>query len=322
MRKFIVIGLLAFALVAWFAVNHRHAIIVSLTTPGEEPQLIEDAKVIAGAVPFGDEEYYTVVSLDPQTFAISEPHYWARNISYLIVGNERALLFDSGPGHRDIRPVVESLTHLPVTFLPSHFHYDHTGREGSFDRIAVVDLPHIRDQARGNELTLSWEQHLGSAEGIETPTLTIDEWIKPGQVIDLGQRRLLLLYTPGHTDNSVSLYDADRQIMFSGDFVSGPLAGALTPTSNLGDYLQTTERVLESTNSRTTIHGAHGPEDGTMPSNNHDDLTDLRATLIKVREGEIKGTGTYPVIYSVNERMILAAEPRWLQKWTPTYPDN
>ena len=44
-----------------------------------------------------------------------------------------AVLFNAGPGVRDIRPVIESITNLPVIFLPSHFHYDHVGNGIEFD---------------------------------------------------------------------------------------------------------------------------------------------------------------------------------------------
>ncbi len=320
-RKIFIVSIVGVLFFAYLAVVYRHSILVPLTTPGEERPLLENVAVVPGGEPSSD-GYYVVVALDAQTFAIAEPRYWARNFNYLILGTERAIMFDAGAGHKDIRPVAEALTDLPITFLPSHFHYDHVGREGAFDHVAVVDLPHIRNQAVGNELTLTWQQHLGSAEGLEIPTLIVDEWITPGDTIDLGGRVLSLLYTPGHSDNSVSLYDADRKVMFSGDFVTGNLAGAIAPTASLGDYLQSAKRVLRLTDAETIIRGAHGSESGNIPTNDHDDVRDLRDTLIAVRDGELEGTGTFPITYVINDKMILVAEPRWLQDWTPTYPDE
>ncbi len=316
-----IVSVVGILLLAYLAVVQRHTILVPLTTPGEEPPLLDVAAQVPDGTPAGD-GYYVVVALDGQTFAIAEPRYWARNFNYLIMGTERAIMFDAGAGHEDIRPVVDALTDLPITFLPSHFHYDHVGREGAFDHVAVVDLPHVRKQANGNALELTWEQHLGSAEGLEIPTLMVDEWIAPGETIDLGGRTLSLLYTPGHTDNSVSLYDAERKVMFSGDFVTGNLAGAIAPTASLGDYLQSAKKVLRSTDAATIIRGAHGSESGGIPTNDHSDVRDLRDTLIAIRDRKLEGTGTFPITYVINDKMILVAEPRWLQDWTPTYPDE
>ena len=67
--------------------------------------------------------YFTIEHLAPGTYAIGEPRYYQQNYSYLIIGEERALLFDAGPGIRDIRKTAELLTKKPIVFLPSHFHY-------------------------------------------------------------------------------------------------------------------------------------------------------------------------------------------------------
>ncbi len=99
--------------------------------------------------------------------------------------------------------------------------------------MAVVDLPHIREQAEGDRLTLTWKQHLGSTEGVARPTFQVDEWLQPGSRLDLGGRELRVLYTPGHTDDSISLLDVRASLLFAGDFIyPGDLYGFM-PNSNL-----------------------------------------------------------------------------------------
>jgi hydroxyacylglutathione hydrolase len=159
------------------------------------------------------------------------------------MGEDRAVLFDAGAGVRKIRPIAERLKTLPITFVPSHFHYDHLGDGLPFDRITVVDLPHIRSRASDDQLTLTWQEHLGETEGFASPTFTVDEWLAPCADIDLGGRILTVVYSPGHTNDSISLYDAASDKLFSGDFLyQGPLF-AFLPNSTLGDYAQGAGRV-------------------------------------------------------------------------------
>ncbi len=54
--------------------------------------------------------WYVIYRVSDNTFAISEPHHYEEVISYLITGDSRAVLFDSGMGIADIRAEVERLT--------------------------------------------------------------------------------------------------------------------------------------------------------------------------------------------------------------------
>jgi glyoxylase-like metal-dependent hydrolase (beta-lactamase superfamily II) len=266
------------------------------------------------------DDYFTVQALDERTFAIGEPRYHQQNYSYLIVGAERAVLFDAGPGQRDIRPVAQSLTDRPITFIPSHFHYDHVGNEITFDDVAVVDLPYLRARARDSRLQLSFAEHLGVAERIEAPTLLVDEWLAPGSRISLGNRALQVLYTPGHTEDSISLVDLESDDLFTGDFIyPGPLF-AFLPNSGMGDYLQGADTVLGAVRANARIFGAHRVAPPGAPELAIEDVEDLESALRAIRAGELQGRGVYPVVYRVNARLELYAEPRWLQNWTPRHP--
>ncbi len=320
MKRKILIGLLLLAALLAAGVWQRHRILFPLFTTGERLPLVKDAALPADGRPFGEEGYFVIVQLDEQTFAITEPYSGPRNVNYLIAGTDRAILFDAGVGFYDIRPVVKHLTDLPLTFLPSHLHYDHTG-QGNYDRIALVDLPHLREQSKGDKFTPNWGQHLGDAEGIDPTTWKIDEWIKPGSSIDLGNRKLTLIYTPGHTDNSVTLYDAAISTMFTADYYSANGMRAFYPTAGMGDYLQTARKLLKITTNKpnTIMRGAHAPESGQLPTNTPADIQTLHDALIRIKSGELTGEGVYPVIYTISEKAVMQAEPSWLQDWSPSY---
>ena len=51
-------------------------------------------------------DWFEVYRVDPDVYAIYEPRQWQEVISYLVVGRERALLFDTGMGIADIGAVV------------------------------------------------------------------------------------------------------------------------------------------------------------------------------------------------------------------------
>lgn len=72
-------------------------------------------------------------------FAIYEPHQAEETISYLIVAEKRALLFDSGMGISDLKKVIAELTSLPIIVLNSHTHNDHVGDNWEFFTIYGMD---------------------------------------------------------------------------------------------------------------------------------------------------------------------------------------
>jgi hypothetical protein len=154
--------------------------IAELSASLEPHAIIDPAKPDLGEGRMVD-DYWAVQNIDANTYALGEPRYYQANYSYLIVGGQRALLFDAGSGTRDITSVVTSLTHLPVTVMPSHLHFDHTGGIAPFTSVAMIDLPDTRADVTNGRFTPSRYEYLGMIDGLVPPTFSVTEWLSPAQ---------------------------------------------------------------------------------------------------------------------------------------------
>lgn len=278
---------------------------------GLRPGLREGVRLGDGLSWFDD--YFAVRHLEPGVVAIVEPRYHQENVSYLIVGRDAALLFDTGPGLRDIRPVVEGLTKLPVTVTCSHLHYDHVGNLGGFDDVRLLELPEYRSRCTDGVLRPTRRMHGGVVEGIARPLVRVAGWYPPGSVIDLGGRRLRVLHLPGHSRDGMALHDADRNLLFVGDFIYPGGAYVFTPGADLGDYLRSAAAVLEVVDDETGVLSAHTgrPALTAVPVMGRADVAALLTGLRSVRDGTLRGSGVFPRRYRVTDRMSIYAGFPW-----------
>jgi len=163
-----------------------------------------------------DSDWFEAWDVGEGVIAIYEPRQWQEIISYLVLGSERALLFDTGMGIASISDVVRQLTELPVTVLNSHTHLDHIGGNAEFNSIIAMDT----DFTRGRSVGLSNQQvreELApealcgplpagvTQDSYVTRPWTITEVATDGHTIDLGGRLLQVLHIPGHTPDAIAL---------------------------------------------------------------------------------------------------------------------
>jgi hydroxyacylglutathione hydrolase len=277
---------------------------VALLDPIDEPRPVE-----------WFDDYYTVELIDTFTVAIGEPRYPQQNYNYLILGESRAVLFDSGPGVREIRPVVDMLTQLPVMHVPSHLHYDHLGNAGRFERLGVVDLPYLRARAEDGVLRPTRGEHLGFIEGLPIPRLRVTDWLPVDGEIDLGGRRLRVLHTPGHTRDSISLLDEQRRQLFTGDYIHQGSMFVFLPGSSLGDLLRTADALVERLPEDVVLLTAHRymPPGAPLLSFRH--LAAMREALHEIRSGTRPGDGFFPRSYRVTNDLSLLTDVPWGQDW-------
>jgi glyoxylase-like metal-dependent hydrolase (beta-lactamase superfamily II) len=251
--------------------------------------------------------YWRVQKIAPDTYAIGEPQDDLDNFEYLLIGNKRALLIDAGATERDVRPVLATLTQLPVTVIPTHLHSDHTNGLRNFDSIALIDLPETRSREINGVIHLGRYQYLGTG-GDDPPLFRVTEWIKPDGFIDLGERRVQVLWTPGHTKTSISVRDPAAQLLFTGDLIYPTTLYAFLPESSLSTYVATADRLLATLPGETVIYGAHCCRNDTAPAApwlDMNDLRDVRKAVQNVLSGSATGRGFIIRRFPVNGRMTI-----------------
>jgi len=193
-------------------------------------------------------DWFEIYRISPHVYALYEPGQFEEVISFLIVGSERALLFDTGLGIGDIQAEVQHLTPLEVTVLNSHTHYDHVGGNFQFDQRWARDTPFGRQRMNG----LSHDQVSEAVQegwiwkptplGFDAARYSSRAWefegyVQEGMQVDLGGLSLEVIFTPGHAPDCISLLDRHNRMLFTGDtFYLAPLYSHLQG-SNFRDYV-------------------------------------------------------------------------------------
>jgi glyoxylase-like metal-dependent hydrolase (beta-lactamase superfamily II) len=212
--------------------------------------------------------WFEVYQLPGNVFAFYEPRQDQQVLSYLIVGDKRALLFDSGLGIGHIGSIVRRLTSLPVVVLNSHTHFDHVGGNWEFSTIYAVDSPFTRKNAAGhpNSYMLS-----NAGPGEACPPLPpgfsfakysikpfpIAHTVQDGEIIDLGGRPLEVLLTPGHTADALCLLDRKQKELFTGDTFYPDEIWLWWPETDLNAYQKSIERIAGLAPSLQILRPAH-----------------------------------------------------------------
>ena len=83
------------------------------------------------------QDWFRVWENTPGSWIIEEPLHCEQVKSYLVLGQERAALIDTGMGVGNIAQLVHQMTELPITVILSHAHNDHVGGAWQFDNVGI-----------------------------------------------------------------------------------------------------------------------------------------------------------------------------------------
>lgn len=174
--------------------------------------------------------WFEVYRLPGGVYAIAEPQQFQEVNFFLIIGEERALLLDTGMGICPIEPLIRELYDGEILTVNCHCHFDHTGNNYVFQPVYVFDDPLALHLA---ETGLTKEQvgaeadedmfQFGFPACFDPESYHVEPYsvipIRDGHIFDLGGRRIRVFHTPGHSEDHIVLYDETNQILFTGDMV-------------------------------------------------------------------------------------------------------
>jgi hydroxyacylglutathione hydrolase len=164
---------------------------------------------------------------------------------YLLIGKNKALLIDTGAvADAKTMPLAQTVisllgnggSGLPLMVVHTHGHLDHRSGDDQFRPLPDVEIvPTPLESVKSRLGVADWPNSIGH--------------------IDLGDRVIDVIPTPGHYPSHVAYYDRQTGLFFSGDFL---LPGRLLIEDTNAD-LASARRVAEFVDQRpvTYVLGAH-----------------------------------------------------------------
>lgn len=200
-------------------------------------------------------DWFDVKEIAPATWLISEPGHVN---SYLMTSPTGSLLFDSGTGIASIVDAIASLVQGPLTVVNSHSHLDHVGGNGDLlnhsdrvrlkeicghpktaysapmadreflnlyaDQFAMIAQRHAEYRELDDAFFFALADQPRMREMPDTsrwcvPFVQPHRFLADGEVLEVGDRTFVVIHAPGHSEDSLVLFEPASRTLYSGDTV-------------------------------------------------------------------------------------------------------
>ena len=140
----------------------------------------------------------------------------------------------------------------------THGHFDHIMANKAIVEATGAPLAvHPDDAPMLTNPLRSFSVFAGALSPTQAPSVELTE----GSVIEFGSVKLQVLHTPGHSPGSISLYNAQEKVLFSGDALFQMGIGRTDfPGGSMPVLLQSIRDKLFTLPDDTVVYSGHGPE--------------------------------------------------------------
>jgi hydroxyacylglutathione hydrolase len=180
-------------------------------------------------------------------------------IGYL-VGDEKsgkAIVIDAPKD--SAQPLLDAATrHQLVVELVvnTHGHWDHIADNAELKRLTDSPLAiHRNDEYRIRD-----PEPVFFKLPFKIPPMKADRYLEEGEVLRVGKLEFAALFTPGHTEGGICLYEAKEKILFSGDTLfAGSVGRVDLPGGNWDTLMNSINEKLLTLEDDVTVYPGHGP---------------------------------------------------------------
>lgn len=213
--------------------------------------------------------WFSTRTVTPHVVQITEPYgrlypEWrvSEVHSYLLIGEEGAVLVDTGmggacpsvtmeradresyrarapgptPASETIVDIVRRHTHLPLSYVNTHAHDDHIGGNVALERSGVKGIePRIADD---DPRAVNDGSRVSDSREVGKPTAAPE-----GPFVDLGGFSLHALPSPGHSPDHRAFYSPELHLICCGDLLYRGNINVALPESDWNDYAASVQYV-------------------------------------------------------------------------------
>lgn len=161
--------------------------------------------------------------------------------SFLLIGQTKCLLIDTGFGKLNLNSLIREITTLPISLFITHADPDHIGGICDFDNLYL----HKADEDR-------LKSKMSNYHGKIT-------YLEDSQILDFSPFSLEVIHIPGHTPGSVALIDKQNNFVIAGDSIQQGAVFMFGEGRELNTYLSSLNKINARLNSAVEIYASHGP---------------------------------------------------------------
>ena len=142
---------------------------------------------------------------------------------YILEKDEECIIIDPGD---EVDKIIANITYPPIAILITHNHFDHVGALIPLKEkynIPVYDYNNLKEEE-----------------------------------LSTGNFKINVIYTPGHTSDSITFYFKEEEIMFTGDFLFKGTIGRTDLSTGNFEEMQKSIRKILTYNDIIKVYPGHG----------------------------------------------------------------
>lgn len=179
-------------------------------------------------------------------------------LMYLIEGENKAALIDTGTGVGNLKEFVEKITKKPITVILTHGHVDHAPGAAMFNDVYMsytdknLYAQHDTLDTRKSFTDISYKDSKELNDSDYVPVKDSDSFnnLKDGATFNLGGVTLEAISVPGHTQGMTAILIKEQRVLITGDACNFSTFLFDENTTGLTTYQNSIKNLLDKTNGK------------------------------------------------------------------------